>query len=92
MRALLYMIANWISGGQDWRSFAACRFVDSDVFFPQSDLFSNRAKLICSTCPVREQCLAWAMVTDQRYGVWGGKTSRERRHMARSHSSTGRAA
>jgi hypothetical protein len=33
-RALLYVIANWISGGQDWRSFAACRIVDSDVFLP----------------------------------------------------------
>ena len=86
------MIANWISGGHDWRGFAACRTVHSDVFFPQSDLFSNQAKLICSTCPVREQCLAWAMATEQRYGVWGGKTSRERRHMARSHNSTVRAA
>jgi WhiB family redox-sensing transcriptional regulator len=86
------MIANWISGGEEWRSFAACRTVDSGVFFPQSDLFSNRAKLICSTCPVREKCLAWAMGTDQRYGVWGGKTSRERLHLARRHGSTGRAA
>jgi WhiB family transcriptional regulator, redox-sensing transcriptional regulator len=75
------MIANWNSAGEDWRIVAACRNVDPKVFFPQSDLFSNRAKLICSTCPVREQCLAWAMATDQLHGVWGGKTAKERRRM-----------
>lgn len=52
------MIANWNSGGGAWRDHAACRKVDARVFFPQSGLFSNRAKLICATCPVREQCLA----------------------------------
>ncbi|HUE61470.1 MAG TPA: WhiB family transcriptional regulator [Acidimicrobiales bacterium] len=78
------MIANWNFGEAEWRSHAACRSVDPRVFFPKSDLFSNRAKLICSTCPVRERCLAWATATNQRDGVWGGKTSRERRRMARA--------
>lgn len=86
------MKANWISGGDDWRGLAACRNVDTDIFFPSSDLFSNRAKLICSTCPVREQCLAWAVATDQRDGIWGGKTAKERRRIARRSSPPGRAA
>jgi WhiB family redox-sensing transcriptional regulator len=86
------MIANWVSGGDDWRRLAACRNVETDVFFPSSDLFSNRAKLICSTCPVRHQCLAWAISTDQRDGIWGGKTAKERKRIARANSPAGRAA
>ncbi|HEX6392719.1 MAG TPA: WhiB family transcriptional regulator [Acidimicrobiales bacterium] len=78
------MISNWIPADEDWRSFAACRNVDTNVFFPQSELFSNRAKLICSTCPVREQCLAWAMATEQRDGIWGGRTAKERLRLSRT--------
>jgi WhiB family redox-sensing transcriptional regulator len=85
------MIANWIPAEVDWRRFAACRKVDNDVFFPQSDLFNNRAKLICSTCPVTERCLAWAIATKQRYGIWGGKTSKERRQTSRDKPSSLRA-
>lgn len=86
------MIANWISDEVHWRSYASCRSVDISVFFPRSDLFSNRAKLICSTCPVRQQCLAWAMATHQRDGIWGGKTADERRRLARRRAPTGRVA
>jgi WhiB family redox-sensing transcriptional regulator len=86
------MIANWISGGDEWRSIAACRNVDTEVFFPASDLFSHRAKLICSTCPVRKQCLDWAIATGQRDGIWGGKTAKQRRRMSRANGSAVEAA
>ena len=86
------MIANWKLEEEDWRSHAACRNVDPRVFFPQSDLFSNKAKLICSTCPVRGQCLDWAVATRQRDGIWGGKTSRERRRLVRAGGPAGEAA
>lgn len=36
------------------------------------------AKAVCEECPVREQCLDWAVETNQEFGVWGGKTERER--------------
>jgi WhiB family redox-sensing transcriptional regulator len=85
------MIANW-SSEESWRAFAACRNADPSIFFPSSDLFSNRAKLICSTCPVKEQCLAWAVATSQRDGIWGGKTPKERRRIARTAASAGEAA
>lgn len=77
------MSANFDVKDEQWRSFAACRNADPRIFFPQSELFSNQAKLICSTCPVRQQCLAWAMGTAQRDGVWGGRTAKERRRMAK---------
>ena len=80
------MIANWKPSDPDadWRAVAACRHADPGTFFPPSDLFSNRAKLICSTCPVREQCLAWAIATRQSDGIWGGMTPKERRRTARA--------
>ncbi|HEX4864445.1 MAG TPA: WhiB family transcriptional regulator [Acidimicrobiales bacterium] len=90
--ALSYMIANWNSSEEEWRSFAACRNVDPRIFFPKSDLFSNQGKLICSTCPVREQCLAWALATGQRDGIWGGKTSKERRRLVKAGRPTAEAA
>ena len=63
---------------------AACRHADPGTFFPSSDLFSNWAKLICSTCPVREKCLAWAIATRQTDGIWGGLTAQERRRLGRA--------
>jgi len=43
-----------------------------------------RAKLVCASCPVRDQCLDHAIAVDERYGVWGGLTHDERRLVAQS--------
>ena len=66
-----------------WRSAAACRFADPDLFFPVSS--SGRAleqvaeaKAICAGCPVRPECLAFALRTGQLHGVWGGLGEQER--------------
>jgi WhiB family redox-sensing transcriptional regulator len=71
-----------ITGGQ-WRSAAACRSADPDLFFPISDSGPAReqtaqAKAICATCRVRRECLAFALRTGQIYGIWGGTTEHER--------------
>jgi WhiB family transcriptional regulator, redox-sensing transcriptional regulator len=71
-----------ITGGQ-WRSAAACRSADPDLFFPISDSGPAReqtaqAKAICATCRVRRECLAFALRTGQVYGIWGGTTEHER--------------
>jgi WhiB family redox-sensing transcriptional regulator len=71
-----------ITRGQ-WRSAAACRSADPDLFFPISDSGPAReqtaqAKAICATCRVRRECLAFALRTGQIYGIWGGTTERER--------------
>ena len=71
-----------ITRGQ-WRSAAACRSADPDLFFPISDSGPAReqaaeAKAICATCWVRRECLAFALRTRQVHGIWGGTTEHER--------------
>ncbi|MFE4834474.1 WhiB family transcriptional regulator [Arthrobacter sp. NPDC056691] len=67
-----------------WREDALCAQVDPELFFPEKGQPSRDAKKICSTCDVREQCLQWAMTANQRHGVWGGLTARERSRLAQS--------
>src|SRR3954453_22596779 len=50
-----------ISPPTDFFDDAACRGVETDVFFPVSDAHADEAKAICATCPVREQCLEFAL-------------------------------
>ena len=66
-----------------WRDDAACRGLDTDVFFPVTDEEAEEAKAICETCPVREECLEFALATRQEDGVWGGLTETERRRLRR---------
>lgn len=72
----------------DWRTRAACRDEDPDLFFPIGTsgpalLQTERAKAVCRRCPVREQCLDWAMDSGQSLGVWGGTSETERRALKR---------
>ena len=70
----------------DWRHFAACRDIDPEVFFPfpgDTD-GQDAARAICSGCPVRSDCLNWALATGRDHGVWGGLTEDERRALRRS--------
>ena len=68
---------------QDWRSLAACRLADPDLFFPisssgQSMVQVAEAKAVCAGCRVRRECLAFALRTHQVHGVWGGLSEQER--------------
>jgi WhiB family redox-sensing transcriptional regulator len=76
-----------------WRDDAACAQTDPDLFFPTGDNMTARAqaqqaKGICAGCPVRRECLAWALETRQDQGVWGGMTEAERYAIHRRRSST----
>jgi WhiB family redox-sensing transcriptional regulator len=68
-----------------WDDEAGCQGIDPDVFFPErpSDL-ALEAKAICRGCPVRTQCLEFALATRLDHGVWGGLTEVERRSLRRS--------
>lgn len=66
-----------------WRQHGACRGTDPDTFYPVTDEEAEPAKAICTTCPVREPCLEYALANRERDGVWGGATERERRRMIR---------
>jgi WhiB family transcriptional regulator, redox-sensing transcriptional regulator len=55
----------------DWRDQAACSGMDVDLFYPERGATAPEAKRICRWCPVRIECLNYALRTDERYGVWG---------------------
>ena len=67
----------------NWRSAAACRSADPDLFFPISsrdpaERQIARAKMICAGCKVRQECLDFAVTYGQMYGIWGGTTAEDR--------------
>ena len=67
-----------------WAVFSACRNADPKIFFGATREDEKTAILICATCTVRKECLAFALESRERFGVWGGATERERRKMLRS--------
>jgi hypothetical protein len=62
---------------------AACRDHPTEIFFPERGETTGDAKLICSDCPLRADCLEYALLHNIRFGVWGGKSERQRRAMRR---------
>ncbi len=76
----------------DWRLDAACRDLDTAVFFPETGDAAAVAKAICASCPVREACLEFALITRQDDGVWGGLDENERRRARRRRQEAARKA
>ena len=67
-----------------WPSDALCTQVGNpDLWYPDKGGPTRDAKKVCAGCPIREQCLAYALEHRERYGIWGGTTERERRAMWR---------
>jgi WhiB family redox-sensing transcriptional regulator len=62
-----------------WMKRAACRGTDVDLWFPGQGGPVAEAKAICETCPVREQCLDYALSNNEHWGIWGGMADRARR-------------
>ena len=62
-----------------WRDRAACRGVDLEVFFPGRGEPAEPARQICARCPVRQQCLDYAIGHGIVHGIWGGLVERDRR-------------
>ena len=80
--------ADEIARRMDWRDKAACLTVDPELFFPVGNTGPavdqiDRAKSVCSHCPVTEYCLQYALDTNQDSGVWGGLSEDERRALKR---------
>lgn len=69
---------------EDWYSRALCPETDPEAFYPEKGGSTAEAKKICRGCPVKDQCLQWALDHDERFGVWGGLSDRERRRLKRS--------
>ena len=64
-----------------WMKRAQCRGEDPALFFPSLGGNAAKARAICSICPVRPECLAYALADPESAGVWGGITERERRKL-----------
>ena len=68
----------------EWMAEGKCRDFPAGTFFPQDGVGVIRAAKICATCPVKAQCLEYALDNHIEHGVWGGSSERERRRLQRS--------
>ncbi|MEO7397249.1 MAG: WhiB family transcriptional regulator, partial [Ilumatobacteraceae bacterium] len=66
-----------------WADLGRCAGIDPEVFFPGRGQDAAPAKALCRECPVRRQCLTWALQTGQKHGIWGGMTDNQRRRLKR---------
>jgi WhiB family redox-sensing transcriptional regulator len=67
----------------EWQDLALCAETDPEAFFPEKGGSVREAKKVCRKCEVRAQCLEYALENDERFGIWGGLSERERRHVKR---------
>jgi WhiB family redox-sensing transcriptional regulator len=75
-----------------WMREALCRGQNADFFFPSDGVGVEHAKTVCAQCPVRMDCLEYALTYRIDHGVWGGCSERERRRILRSRRAADRAA
>ena len=66
-----------------WQERALGAQTDPEAFFPEKGGSTREAKRVCATCEVREECLEYALANDERFGIWGGMSERERRKLKR---------
>ncbi len=64
-----------------WQSDSLCAQTDPEAFFPEKGGSTRDAKKICGSCEVRTHCLEYALENDERFGIWGGLSERERRKL-----------
>jgi WhiB family redox-sensing transcriptional regulator len=64
-----------------WQERALCAQTDPEAFFPEKGGSTREAKRVCMSCDVRAECLTYALANDERFGIWGGLSERERRRV-----------
>jgi WhiB family redox-sensing transcriptional regulator len=64
-----------------WQDYSNCRGADADLFFPERGASTRKAKAICNACQVKAECLEFAIVQSEKFGIWGGLSERERRRI-----------
>lgn len=72
---------------EEWQDSALCAQVDPELFFADKGDWAKtvRAKLVCVKCPVKDECLAYALRNNEIHGVWGGTTSEQRKRLRSQH-------
>src|SRR5579859_273846 len=66
-----------------WQDRALCAQTDPEAFFPEKGGSTREAKRVSRSCDVRGECLEYALENDERFGIWGGLSERERRRIKR---------
>lgn len=64
-----------------WQAAALCAQTDPEAHFPEKGGSTRDAKKICNSCDVKDECLEYALDNDERFGIWGGMSERERRKL-----------
>jgi WhiB family redox-sensing transcriptional regulator len=64
-----------------WQERSLCAQTDPEAFFPEKGGSTREAKKVCVGCDVRPECLEYALANDERFGIWGGLSERERRKL-----------
>lgn len=71
------------------REAAVCSETDPEVFFPEKGGSTRQAKKVCTeSCDLTDECLAYALDKKERFGIWGGKSERERRKLLKGRVSS----
>lgn len=68
-------------GDLAWQDDALCAQTDPEAFFPEKGGSTREAKKVCASCDVKAECLEYALANDERFGIWGGLSERERRRL-----------
>ncbi|MFI6105322.1 WhiB family transcriptional regulator [Streptomyces sp. NPDC093595] len=66
-----------------WQETALCAQTGPEFFFPDPGSSTREAKRLCAACEGREACLEYALAHDERFGVWGGLSEKERNELKR---------
>lgn len=77
----LFLLGATEEGELAWQELALCAQTDPEAFFPEKGGSTREAKRVCLSCDVREECLSYADANDERHGIWGGLSERERRKL-----------
>ena len=67
-----------------WMEFGVCAQVGGDGWFPELGGSSRSAKRACLSCPVKDECLEYALDRNERFDIWGAKSERERRVLSKA--------
>ena len=67
-----------------WQEQALCAQTDPEAFVPEKGGSTREAKKVCQSCDVKAECLEYALANDERFGIWGGLSERERRRIKRA--------
>jgi WhiB family transcriptional regulator, redox-sensing transcriptional regulator len=79
----VFRLVDEIAEELSWQEWALCAQTDPEAFFPEKGGSTREAKKVCLSCDVRAECLDYALAHDERFGIWGGLSERERRRLRR---------